>query len=297
MLASLAVVLQPLEPIQSIPEGIGYAVRGWFYEVLGQTAPEVAQKLHQTQAVKPFTLSPLLGPGRRRKGMLHLKPRPYTLRITALTGEVYRAIFKALFEQMAKEEIVRVGTARFQMVQLKFGGTGERYATQSDYADLWQQPRRREYAFRFVTPTSFRTGQFYQPLPIPRNVYESLWQKWNAFAPTELVISEEFLVTIASHLFLAMHRIRTCTIHGPRYKALGFVGNCRFEVLGKVPEEHLRALTALSEFAFYAGVGSQTTEGMGQTLVENGRRGTNKMNPFPDRSHPLTSETPKKRGG
>ena len=94
MLASLAVVLQPLEPIQSIPEGIGYAVRGWFYEVLGQTAPEVAQKLHQTQAVKPFTLSPLLGPGRRRKGMLHLKPRPYTLRITALTEEVYRAISK-----------------------------------------------------------------------------------------------------------------------------------------------------------------------------------------------------------
>ncbi|MBI1924228.1 CRISPR system precrRNA processing endoribonuclease RAMP protein Cas6 [Candidatus Poribacteria bacterium] len=269
MLASLAIVLQPLKPINPIPEGIGHAIRGWFYEVLNQVAPEVAQELHDTQGIKPFTLSLLLGPGRRRNGVLHLSPRPYTLRLTALTAEMYQAIQRTLFEQMATEAVVRVATAQFRIIQLKFGGIEEPYASQSSYAELWQRPPRRMYAFRFISPTSFRTGQFYQPLPIPSSVYRSLWLKWNAFAPQEMAIGDELLATVGANVFPATHHIRTCSIEGSEYKFLGFVGSCRFEALGKVAEADLRALTALSEFAFYAGVGSKTTEGMGQTLVEN----------------------------
>lgn len=52
-----------------------------------------------------------------------------------------------------------------------------------------------------------------------------------------------------------------------KVQQIGFVGTCRFQVLGAISKEDRRAIMALSRFASFAGVGMKTTMGMGQTLT------------------------------
>ena len=53
----------------------------------------------------------------------------------------------------------------------------------------------------------------------------------------------------------------------------GRVGRIRWRCEGG-PEELLRQVNALAEYAFYCGTGIKTALGMGQTVVISGRRGS-----------------------
>jgi len=112
-------------------------------------------------------------------------------------------------------------------------------------------------------------GRGHLPFPLPNSVYRGLWQKWNQFAPRQFAMGKELLDTVQQQVFPSQHEIKTKLLPRSGAKFLGFVGTCKFEVLGNVSEERLHNLSVLSEFAYYAGVGAKTTEGMGQTLVGN----------------------------
>ncbi len=269
MLASIKLVIQPILPLQPIPAGIGIAIRGWFYDSIGEAEPEIADKLHHANGVKPFTVSQLFGKYKQSKGVLHLRKQPYSFRVTVLTSELYGALRQILATKMANGEFIQLGGMKFSIEQIVLGGEGEIYAGQSSYEELWQTPARREYSFRFVTPTSFRMGRGHLPFPLPNSVYRGLWQKWNQFASRQFAMGKELLDTVQQQVFPSQHEIKTKLVPRSGAKFLGFVGTCKFEVLGDISEERLHNLTVLSEFAYYAGVGAKTTEGMGQTLVGN----------------------------
>jgi CRISPR-associated endoribonuclease Cas6 len=256
-------------PLQPIPAGIGIAIRGWFYDSITEVSPEVADRLHHTNGAKPFTVSQLFGKYNESEGMLHLKKQPYSFRVTVLTSELYGALRKIIATKMANGEFIQFGGMKFSIEQVVLGGEDEIYAAQSNYEELWETPARREYSFRFVTPTSFRMGRGHLPFPLPNSVYRGLWQKWNQFAPPQFTMDKELLDTVQQQVFPSQHEIKTKLLPRSGAKFLGFVGTCQFEVLGDISAEHLHNLTVLSEFAYYAGVGSKTTEGMGQTLVGN----------------------------
>jgi CRISPR-associated endoribonuclease Cas6 len=267
VLASIKIVICPIIPIQPISAGIGIAIRGWFYDAIAEAAPEIADRLHHANGAKPFTVSLLFGKYKQSKGMFHLNPQPYSFRVTVLTSELYSALRQITAIKMANGELIQLGGMKFSIERIVLGGEGEAYATQSNYEELWQTPVRRKYSFRFVTPTSFRMGRGHLPFPLPNSVYRGLWRKWNQFAPRQFAMGKEVLDTVQQQVFPSQHELKTKLIPRSGAKFLGFVGTCQFEVLGDVSEEHLHNLTVLSEFAYYAGVGSKTTEGMGQTLV------------------------------
>lgn len=266
MLASIKLVIQPILPLQPIQAGIGIAIRGWFYDSITEVSPEVADRLHHAEGAKPFTVSQLFGKYKQSEGMLHLNPQTYSFRVTVLTSELYGALRQILATKMAKGEVIQLGGMKFSIEQVVLGGEGEIYAGQSSYEELWQTPARREYSFQFVTPTSFRMGRGHLPFPLPGSVYRGLWQKWNQFAPRQFTMGKELLDTVQEQVFPSQHEIKTKLLPRSGAKFLGFVGTCTFEVLGDISAERLHNLTVLSEFAYYAGVGSKTTEGMGQTL-------------------------------
>jgi len=266
VLASIKLVIQPILPLQPIPAGIGIAIRGWFYDVITEASPDVADRLHHATGAKPFTVSQLFGKYKQSEGMLHLNKQPYSLRVTVLTSELYGALRQILANKMSNGEFIQLGGMKFSIEQVVLGGEGEAYAGQCSYEELWQTPARREYSFQFVTPTSFRMGRGHLPFPLPGSVYRGLWQKWNQFAPQQFTMGKELLETVQEQVFPSQHEIKTKLLPRSGAKFLGFVGTCTFEVLGDVSAEHLHNLTVLSEFAYYAGVGAKTTEGMGQTL-------------------------------
>ena len=266
MLASIKLIIQPVLPLQPIPAGIGIAIRGWFYDSITEAVPEIADRLHHANGAKPFTVSQLLGKHKQSDGMLHLKKQPYSFRVTVLTSELYSALRQILAIKMANGESIQLGGMKFSLEQVVLGGEGEIYSRQSSYKELWNTSAKQEYSFQFVTPTSFRVGRGHLPFPLPGSVYRGLWQKWNQFAPRQFTMGKELLDTVQQQVFPSQHEIRTILVPRSGAKFLGFVGTCTFEVLGDVSSERLHNLAVLSEFAYYAGVGSKTTEGMGQTL-------------------------------
>jgi CRISPR-associated endoribonuclease Cas6 len=114
---------------------------------------------------------------------------------------------------------------------------------------------------RFLSPTSFRAGNAQDVLPRPERVFGSLYAAWQAFAPAPL---DDTLVEVFPTLRISAYDLRTELVHFGRYKVIGFKGQVTYTCPGETDAQTRRALNALADFAFYAGVGYKTTMGLGQ---------------------------------
>ena len=119
----------------------------------------------------------------------------------------------------------------------------------------------------FASPTTFRRGDINLPLPVPRLVFQSLYEKWQHFCP-HLPLKEDLLDFIDQNLFPAEYDLQTNMVNfGKNAMYVGFTGRCTFGLKQRTIQtypEHARQVDLLASFAFYAGVGQKTTMGMGQ---------------------------------
>jgi CRISPR-associated endoribonuclease Cas6 len=190
------------------------------------------------------------------------------LRFTTLTREVFNALSDSLLRHFAAGERLQIGRETFRLTRIVLDGVDDQLVGMSDYSRLFSLAPTRRFAFRFLTPTTFRVGDANLPLPVPQSVFRGLWQKWNAFAPPDLRMTHEVLTAAEKCVLPNAFRLRTGVHEMREGKIIGFLGDCSFELLGKVEEATTRAIAALSRFAFFAGVGAKTTMGLGQTITD-----------------------------
>lgn len=257
ILASIVLVLRISDDSFPLPRWLGNEARTIFYNMLLEADPQLSQKVHDELDPKPFTVSSLI---RKDKGQFYI-------RFTMLTYELYTPLIKILLDKFRDGDKIRFETREFEIERLVLGGINEKFAKVTDYRSLWQKTSRREFLLRFISPTSFKVGIGNLPFPLPYSVYQGLLRKWNQFAPTDLKINEDILQIVTNQVFPSRCSIHTNLVEEKNTKLIGFVGNCTFEVLGELSEKKLHQLTVLTEYAYYAGVGMKTTQGMGQTLV------------------------------
>ena len=62
------------------------------------------------------------------------------------------------------------------------------------------------------------------------------------------------------------YELRTELIHFARYKVIGFKGHVTYTCPREADVAFRRAINALADFAFFAGVGYKTTMGLGQAI-------------------------------
>ena len=70
---------------------------------------------------------------------------------------------------------------------------------------------------------------------------------------------------VGSEVLVSRYRLETKMLAFNNYQELGFLGSCVYSANDDVPEDKLRTLNALADFAFFCGTGAKTTMGMGQT--------------------------------
>lgn len=268
MLASIVLLLEPVERPKTRARIIGEHVRRTFYDLIAESNSKLAGEIHDATGVKPFSVCLLKPGGLSGEKKLPVKPPICQIRFTTLTAEVYQALIPQLMIAPNKTKAIQLGDTFFHIKRVIFTGQAEPYAGLSSYEALWQVPPQRDFSFRFVSPTSFQTGQGHLPFPLPESVYKSLWKKWNRFAPPSTQMDEDIIQVVVDHVFPRRHSIRTVLVPQKKSKFIGFVGECSFEVLGQVSDEFCRQLAVLSGFAFYAGIGAKTTVGMGQILIK-----------------------------
>lgn len=271
-LVSLVLALTAPQPV-TLPRHLGRACHALFLRLIDARDPALAVALHEGSGPRPFTCSSLVGGRGQGESLLLGAGEEAWLRFTGLTETVSRHLLALAQEPPAQVELDEVALS---VLGATVDGDRHPWAGIGEYRDLLaageaadphpQQARRA--TLHFASPTTFHSQGVNVPVPLPYLVYGSLLDRWQAFSP--LAVSGAFRRYAEEMVALGRYRLRTRVV---RVKAgglqVGFVGEASFVALN-ADRYWLTVLRALTEYAFYAGVGALTTQGMGQTRPGDG---------------------------
>lgn len=253
----------------TLPATMGHQAHALFLDLIRQGDPALAARLHDEPNYRPFTVSPLLGIP-VQDGQVRLRSgHACSLRFTLLDGG---PLWEHLITRflVTQTPTLRLGAAEFLLGQVRAtpGNDPTGWAGYTDWPTLAATPARPYLTLRFASPTAFNFGDkrfilFPEPLP----VWDSLLRVWNLYAPPPLQIDKAPLREfITRAVVVADYELHTTRLQYPNHIQKGFVGTCTYRVQ---EQDALAAqITALAEFARYAGIGYKTTMGMGQVRAE-----------------------------
>lgn len=230
----LAAAVLPLEG-EAAPSSA--ELQGWFYSLLKKSDAN----LHDRQGPKPFALGLLKG-------------KPSALRLAFLDGDLHARLSPALWDLVGKDIVL--GTQRFRVGAVL--EADHPWAGLSTYPRLFQGPAESDYPLRFTSPTFFKRKGTHYPLPEPKLVFGSLYERFKAYAPIE---PPEELPELFDRITLRKAELHTRSIEHET-RGVGVVGTAVYH-LPRASGKDTRWLTALWRFAFYSGVGAKTTMGFG----------------------------------
>lgn len=279
MLTSTLLTLTPRREGDA-PASQGRAIQGWFLGRIAAHDPALADRLHAGSALRPYTLSNLIGVGRPRDGRIHLHPEcPCTLRLTALNAEMVKALAAAL---PAEGDVVPLAEADLVVSGIVARAADHPWAGCATYTALIQAltlspaPPPRTLRLRFASPTTFHARGLNVPFPLPGLVFGSLMQRWNAFAGVQL--PEELREYAETTVEVGRYRTASDLAsfeRGNKGAHVGFTGVVTYRP--QHPDPYwARLMHLLAVYSLWAGVGRRTTMGMGQVrlLIERGKRST-----------------------
>ena len=255
-------------PLTDVPHGDvpAHLLRNNIYRWFELVDPALADQLHAIPD-KPFKVSTL---ARDRGGA--------AFRVTLLDDALYDLLSRGLTmeaEQAAQagypaQPFLRLHDRTYGIDVAAIHVMGDTYAALAQHAETGMQ-----VILDFLTPTAFEVDQRALLLPNPRNVFESYFNRWNQFAPSEIRVADTWMAWAATTIVVARLRIETQKMAYEDHMQLGFVGRVGFEVKPSpkavpLPEDafrhHVRIFNILAHFAFFCGTGRKTTQGMGQTM-------------------------------
>lgn len=231
---------------------------------------ELVKELHQRigleiggESIPATTYSSLLGHCSASKDFLTFYPEEfYTLSLSGLQESTAKAI------------------ANLNLSTLEFLGVTFTAVDRADeitsYESLYQAlvasepepPRRLQLEFR--TPTTFAQNRTYLPLPVPTLMFRSWLERWNHFAPVYLG-SDDLIAYLGDAIALSRHRLQTAAFRIHSGQVTGFKGEVTLQVLGRIDPLLANVANLLVHYAEFAGTGTKTRLGMGQTNLKHAR--------------------------
>lgn len=270
LLISFVLTLIPDKPV-TLPAYLARAVYRFFLDEIAQHDTQFSQALHDNTRRKPFTCSTVFGGTRLKNDSQEFTPdNPAWLRITGLTQAVSNHL-----QRMANQPpgMIEIDGVSFQVTSTTIDNQQHQWAGQTTYEALTtkhisQRKPRTTIKLEFASPTTFRmTGNHKQtrswPVPMPEWVFGSLYRQWNLFGPTTM--DNRLLDFVQEFVVLSRYRLSTRAIPGKnKIPQMGCVGQATYTL---ITEDVWQAnqLHILSDFAFYSGIGYQTTTGLGQS--------------------------------
>ena len=252
-----------------LPPSLGRAAQALFYRLLDQYDSELAMIVHNTEGIKPYTVSNLiLG---TRFGRLRRVSAGQTgwLRFTGLTADVSRVLLSIAANPPNRVELDEV---LFAVNGVTVDPTEHPWARRVSYQDFAApyllggntHPKRR-ISLNFESPTTFRSQKKFVLFPLPEQVFGGLLMRWQQFAPVAL--NPEVRRFAEEVVTVSKYNLRTASM--PYKKGgvqIGFIGETTFFAHNS-DRYWLNILHLLANYAFFCGVGYQTTTGLGQARV------------------------------
>lgn len=256
----------------------GHLAHAAFLNILQQVDPALSAAIHDMKGRKPFTVSPLEGYGRGQKGTLPIQVgQEGWLRVTLLDPLLFQT-FISYFLQGGRRPTLQLENITFHISEILSTPGSHKLAGYDSLQTLftrWAEADAAEAAFRkitlhFRTPTAFslRNAPFRHMhiLPDPSLVFGQLADYWDRLTGSNT--RDATRTFCAEAVVVARYSIETHIYQYRRSKQVGFAGNVAFEILDEAALEMIQHLNRLADLAFYTGVGSKTTQGMGQVVRE-----------------------------
>jgi CRISPR-associated endoribonuclease Cas6 len=287
-LLSLVLSLRPAphpDPNRPPPLWWGRAAHALLLKVVRQTDENLAEDLHDGESgPRPFTASTLIGYSSRRG----LNPAAaYRLRLTALTAQVAAHLLAAGQPggSLHPGSLLELDFIPFQVTasSLSASAAGSQaagsLAAGSQAADSWagqtsyhtlgapyllaKIPAGRQVSLELASPASWKSAAgMHLPLALPELVFGSLLNRWNEFAP--ITFPEETRRYAAECLAISRFELSSRVVPLKRgSKRIGCVGKITYTSLN-YDRYWMSLIQTLADYAFYAGVGVSTAQGLGQ---------------------------------
>ncbi len=267
---SLILNLTPKSPIY--PQFLsGRHLHALFLTLVSSVDKELGAYLHDSQADKAFTLSPLQiiknSPIHIHKGY-KLKSQhqemiptgtPCWWRISLLDDALFGKLTQ-LWLNLNPQQPWHLGSADLYITSIQ--GTPQStqpWANACTYTQLYEQASDSEriISLNFATPTAWRQGKYDSTLPTRESVFKSLLSRWNKYSGIE------FESLNFDAIFPSFINIHTEIVPDSRSKFIGIVGEVSYRIMGDVEAIQIKQINALADFALYSGIGRKTTMGMG----------------------------------
>lgn len=275
-----------LTAVQSSPifGALGRPAQAWFLNQVMRKKPHLAERLHDDDGIKPFTVSTLLNRyGHPFKAGDWLKEgQDCWLRVTTIGEELSEVFLTNVLKKLPKT--LTLYKMDFRIDGYTLNPREYPWAGRTSFAEIAQDSKYiktpRDVRMEFVTPTAFRNSGNDIPLPNPSQIFRSLWQKWNTTCPESMQVDDRW-PDFAADCILVNELTAVNTVHwefaeGTRGAATGFTGTVGFTLLTKTKTPKKWSpywdgadvvIQSLAAFAFYCGVGHHSTIGMGQTRI------------------------------
>jgi CRISPR-associated endoribonuclease Cas6 len=261
-LVGLTLNVQPSQTL-IVPPHYTTELHSWFLDQVRRTNFDLATRLHDGQAEKPFTISPLDGPIDFQGHSLRFAPgNLYRWTITALSQPLVEWMQQWLLSPPSDIHL-RSGSLQIAAWEI------DPPATTYDRLLQLPAPNPPTLTLRFLTPTSFRRKGNHLPLPLPTNVFQSYLRRWNNFSQED-VDQDIFLNWVDECVVLLRHQIHsTKVMAGKSGSVTGFTGSVQFGLTSKAQQDPdlVELWLALGQLAPYCGTGHKTTFGLGQTRL------------------------------
>ncbi len=250
----------------NLPPNVGRAAYAALLDWIGRADPLLARHVHEGDGPKPITCSDLFGARQHRDGKFVRAGAPCSLRYTALTPDTAAALRALLLEN--PPESVRLDTHTLRVVAATCDAAADPWTGTAAYEALLaahiaqQENPERMVRLHLASPTAFRSGGLTVPVPMPGLLFGSLVERWNAFSPARL--SGELRRFGEEMIAISRYTLQSVSVSAKNEALrIGGVGEVTYRAFGS-DRYWLGIVQVLADFARFAGVGVQTTSGMGQ---------------------------------
>ena len=257
----------------AIPGDHGDQARAALFDLIQRGDFPLAQRLHDLNDHKPYTISLLEGGKRGADRALHFGTGITAhWRFTLLHEPAFEALLK---RYLLSRELphIRIGALEFTITDAFASGRSHPESGYTALADLqtrWNQATESlppAFILEFCSPTGFNLGQDkttgerrWRALPEPRLIFSALRKKWARLGGIDP--GDDFDQWVEAHVEAEPMHLETRTVLVERRPLRGFVGRVRFRVRGD--SKWWAVVHLLADLAFWTGIGYQTTRGMGQ---------------------------------
>lgn len=221
----------------------GRALQAWFYGRLAEIDERLAATIHDAAGEKPFHIA-----------LLRNTPND------TLVVSGYGPLADPL------ERLAAHFPRRILLDAHWWEAQGDPACTTARWADLAERllrvPACTRYRFLFQTPTTFRSGGAYLPLPVPSLVFPSLLERWRSCASIDLGTEA---TEAAARILLRRHRVQSVAVQLKGH-VVAFVGFADFEMRERTGP-YAGLLDVLAGFAAFAGIGARVSAGFGSALA------------------------------